>query len=130
MINCALEPVVMDGAIVGASIWEITLGRCEESSSDHAAKWETSNMMFFYPELVDMSELGDGPLNLDGKAPSGIGGLDPREHASVKVGKRNVELAVEAIGKKAKELLNSLPEDQRSFGLEKISPEYWKSKYM
>jgi hypothetical protein len=52
--------------------------------------------MFFYPELVDMAELGDGPLNLDMKPPSGIGGLDPRKQASPKVGRRNVELAAEA----------------------------------
>ena len=82
-------------------------------------------MMFFYPDLVDMRELGDGPLNLDMKPPSGIGGLDPRKHASAKVGQRNAELAAEAIGRKAQELLASLPEDQRSFNLEGVSPEHW-----
>ena len=25
----------------------------------------TEDVMFFYPELVDLSELGDGPVNLD-----------------------------------------------------------------
>jgi len=82
-------------------------------------------MMFFYPELVDMSELGAGPLALDMAPPDGIGGLDPREHASAEVGRRNVELAVAAIGSKARELLASLPGDKRSFGLEAISPEHW-----
>ena len=82
-------------------------------------------MMFFYPELVDMAELGDGSLNLDMKPPSGIGGLDPRKHASAKVGQRNVELAAEAIGRKARELLESLPETQRAFKLKGISPEHW-----
>jgi hypothetical protein len=82
-------------------------------------------MMFFYPELVDMAELGKGTLNLDMNPPSGIGGLDPRKHASVKVGQRNVELAAEAIGRKAQELLASLPEGQRSFNLEAVRPGSW-----
>ena len=125
MINKALEPVTADGMVAGLGAWEITLSRGPESASDHAAKWETSNMMFFYPDLVDMSELGDGPINLDMKPPSGIGGLDPRKHASAEVGRRNVELAAEAIGRKAQELLASLPEDQRSFNLESMSPGHW-----
>lgn len=125
MINAALEPVIAGGGIAGIGLLEHSLSRCAESNSDHAAKWETSNMMFFYPDLVDMSQLGDGPLAPNMKPPDGIGGLDPREHASAEVGRRNVELASEAIGKKAKELLESLPEDQRSFNLEAISPEYW-----
>ncbi len=42
-----------------------------------------------------------------------------------KAGQRNVELAAEALGRKAKELLDSLPEDQRSFNLKAVSPEHW-----
>jgi hypothetical protein len=82
-------------------------------------------MMFLYPDLVNMSELGDGPINLDMKPPSGIGGMDPRQHASAEVGRRNVELAAEAIGRKAQELLASLPEGQRSFNLEAVRPGRW-----
>lgn len=125
MIDKALAPVIADGTAAGMGLWEMTLSKGPESNSDHAAKWETSNMMFFYPELVDMAELGDGPLNLDMKPPSGIGGLDPRKHASAKVGQRNVELAAEAIGRKAQELLASLPENQRSFNLKAVSPGHW-----
>ena len=125
MINQALAPVTADGTVAGLGLWEITLSQGPESNTDHAAKWETSNMMFFYPELVDMSELGDGPLNLDMKPPSGIGGLDPRKHASAKVGARSVELAADAIGRKARELLASLPEQHRSFNLKAVSPEHW-----
>jgi len=125
MINKALVPVVADATIAGIGLWEITLSRCAESNTDHAAKWETSNMMFFYPELVDISALGDGPLAPNMKPPDGIGGLDPRKHASIEVGRRNVELASQAIGRKAKELLESLPQDQRSFKLSAISPENW-----
>lgn len=125
MVNKALAPVVADGTVTGLGLWEITLSQGAESSTDHAAKWETSNMMFLYPDLVDLSALGDGPLAPDMKPPDGIGGLDPRKHASAEVGKHNVTLAAQAIGKKARELLASLPEDQRSFKLTGISPEYW-----
>ena len=59
------------------------------------------------------------------KPPDEIGGLDPRKYASAEVGRRDVELAIEAIGKKAGELLESLPEDQRTFSLEHVSPGYW-----
>lgn len=125
MINKALEPVVADGTVTGTGLWEVSLSECEESDTDHAAKWETSNMMFFYPDLVDMSELGAGPLAPDMQPPDGIGGLDPRQYASAEVGRRNAELAAEAIGRQARALLESLPEDQRSFGLEAISPGHW-----
>lgn len=125
MINQALAPVIEDGSVAGMGLWEISLSRGDESDSDHAAKWETSNMMYFYPELVHMEELGEGEINLDMKPPSGIGGLDPRKHASPRVGERNAALAADAIGKKARELLLSLPEKERSSRLEKISPENW-----
>ncbi|MHC4443589.1 MAG: creatininase family protein [Planctomycetota bacterium] len=125
MINRALKPVVADGTVAGVGLWEITLSKGAESGSDHAAKWETSDMMFFYPDLVDISALGTGPLAPKMKPPDGIGGLDPRVHASVEVGRRNVDLAAKAIGKKAQQLLKSLPEDQRSFRLKQILPGFW-----
>ena len=124
MIDKALEPVVADGTVAGIGLWEITLSQGEESATDHAAKWETSDIMFFYPELVDMSELGPGPLAPNMEPPNGIGGLAPREHASAEVGGRNVELAAEAIGKKAVERLESLSVDGRAFNLKAISPEH------
>jgi len=124
-INRALEPVVADGTVAGIGLWEMTLSRCDESNSDHAAKWETSNMMYFYPELVDMGELGTGSLAPNMQPPDGIGGLDPREHASTEVGRRNVELAAGAIGRKAIELLETLPEEERTFNLPGICPPHW-----
>jgi creatinine amidohydrolase len=125
MINQALAPVVADGTVAGVGLWEITLSQGAESNTDHAAKWETSNMMFFYPDLVDLSALGDGPLALDMKPPDGIGGLDPRKHASVEVGRRNVELAAQAIGRKARELLKALPAKRGSSRPGAISPGQW-----
>jgi len=125
MINKALEPVIADETATGIGLWEMTLSQCEESNSDHAAKWETSNMMFFYPDRVHIAELGDEEIILDMRAPWGIGGLDPRKYASSEVGKRNVELASKAIGEKAKELLNSLKPEYRTTGIKKIEPGYW-----
>jgi creatinine amidohydrolase len=125
MIDKALAPVIADKTVAGMGLWEITLSRGPESGADHAAKWETSNMMFLYPDLVDMSTLGDGPLAPNMKPPDGIGGQDPRKYASAEVGRRNIELAAQAIGRKARELLESLPPDQRSFNLPALSPGNW-----
>ena len=125
MINKALEPVTADGSVAGIGLWEISLSQGPDSNTDHAAKWETSDMMYFYPGCVDLSELGTGPLAPNMKPPDGIGGMDPRKHASTDVGGKNVDLAAEAIGKKAKELLESLPQEQRAFRLESVSPEHW-----
>jgi creatinine amidohydrolase len=125
MIENALKPVIADGTCAGIGLWEVTLSQCAESSTDHAAKWETSNMMFFYPDRVDMSELGTGPIKCDMSPPHGIGGLDPREHASAEVGMQNVELAAAAIGKKAREMLDSLPPQHRQFSLPAIEPGHW-----
>jgi len=125
MLNQALAPVVADGTVAGLGLWEITLSRSADSNTDHAAKWETSNMMFFYPDLVDLAALGVGPLAPDMKPPDGIGGLDPRQHASVEVGRRNVELAVQALGKKARELLDSLSEVRKTAKPPVITPGQW-----
>ena len=125
MINTALEPVVKDGKVAGLGLWEITLSKGAESGTDHAAKWETSDMMYFYPELVDMSTLGDGPLAPKMQPPDGIGGLDPREHASSEAGRRNVELASKAIGEKAKELLEAIQNNDGTSKPVNISPGNW-----
>lgn len=37
----------------------------------------------------------------------------------------HIDLAAEAIGNKARELLESLPQEQRSFRLKSVSPEHW-----
>lgn len=125
MINRALAPVVADGTVAGAGLWEISLSQGPDSNTDHAAKWETSNMMFLYSALVDLKALGDGPLAPDMKPPDGIGGLDPRAHASVEVGQRNVAAAAHAIAKKARELLEALPGGRDGSRPATISPGNW-----
>lgn len=126
MIQRGLEPVIADGTVAGAAMFEIMPeDASDECGGDHAAKWETSNMMFFYPDLVELAALGTKPLAPDMQWPDGIGGLDPREHASAEVGKKNVEHGVRAIGEKARELLQSLPEEHRTFALPGIKPKHW-----
>jgi creatinine amidohydrolase len=125
MINNAMEPVLTDGECAGVGLWEMSLSLCDDSSSDHAGKWETSNIMFLHPELVDMDTLGTEPITLDMSPPHGIGGLDPREHASAEVGRLNIQLCSEALGIKARELLQSLPVEKRDFNIDKIEPGSW-----
>ena len=125
MIDRALKPVIEDGTVAGVGIFEVVFGLSPDSNSDHAAKWETSNMMYFYPDLVDLAALGDGPLAPDMKPPDGIGGEDPRKHASAEVGRKNVEIAAASIAKKARELLESLPPEHRTFRLPAIRPGTW-----
>ncbi len=125
MVEEALKDVTADGTVAGAGLWEMSLSKSAESGTDHAAKWETSNMMFFYPKLVDLKELGDGPLAPNMKPPDGIGGEDPRKHASAEVGARNCQLCADAIGTKAQELLASLPVEHRNFRLQALAPGHW-----
>lgn len=125
MVEKALAPVTADKTVAGMGMWEVTLSQGPESNTDHAAKWETSNMQHFYPELVDLAALGEGELAPNMKAPDGIGGQDPRKFASAEVGRRNAELASAAIGKKAKELLEGLAPENRAARITTISPENW-----
>lgn len=54
-------------------------GDCKVSYiSDHAAKSETSNIMYFHPELVHLDRLSKNPEEF----PQGVSGDDPRYHAS------------------------------------------------
>jgi creatinine amidohydrolase/Fe(II)-dependent formamide hydrolase-like protein len=125
MINRALEPVLADHTVAGIGCWEVSLSAGEESNTDHAAKWETSNMMFFHPDLVDLKALGEEEMTPELSRELGIAGLDPRIYASAEVGRRNCELAAQAIGRKAQELLDSLPPEQRTFRLPALAPKHW-----
>lgn len=86
---------------------------------DHAAAWETSCMMYAYPDQVDMDELrtrivstGD-KIDLfkpDGKTINheGIGGPNPLMYASAEMGKRIVERMGDLIGLKARAMLDGM----------------------
>lgn len=131
MIDQALVPVVADGTCAGEGLWEMSLCRGPEADSDHAAKWETSHMMFFHGDRVDLVALGDGPISRrtyesqEGEPQSGIGGLDPRTHASAEVGRRCAQLASSSIGERARQLLASLPPEHRAFACPAITPRHW-----
>ncbi len=69
---------------------------------DHAAKWETSILWALRPELVDMSRLSK---NLE-EPLEGVGGEDPRVHASKQLGEEVVNHMVERLSELALRLLN------------------------
>lgn len=88
-----------------ARAWAVTgyelVGDQVPHAGDHAAAWETSLMMVLRPELVDLSRLPE-----DRSVPLvGVGGRDPRDHASVEYGQQGVDAVVKAIVEGAKERL-------------------------
>jgi creatinine amidohydrolase len=141
MINRSLQPVIdgttsppkdtkhksnTPGSIAGMGEWEFTLANDKENcASDHAAKWESSDMMYFYPDCVDISALGTEDFALDMSPPAGIGGLDPREHASPEVGQKKAELAAAALAAKANELYAGLSDVAKDRDMGPITPDNW-----
>ena len=78
---------------------------------DHAGAWETSCMLYAYPEAVDLTELTSRGLakdshitNIDG--PEGIAGMSPLTHASAEMGKKIIEGMGILIGTKAAKMLS------------------------
>jgi len=82
-------------------------------SMDHAGAWETSVMLYAYPERVDLGELAtqmqaSGRQDLDKlqmSDPEGIGGWNPLKHASAALGRRIVEFCAGRIGRRALDVL-------------------------
>jgi len=68
---------------------------------DHAAKWETSYLWYLRPDCVDMSVY----LGREQEPLVGVSGIDPRKEATIEIGRKAVELIVEGMVRKAKELL-------------------------
>lgn len=71
---------------------------------DHAAKYETSSMLYLHPNTVNLNRLNDERYQdvgapdqkknwmgkeYDGHPCYGLGGIDPRRHASADVGREN-----------------------------------------
>ena len=71
---------------------------------DHAAKWETSYLWYLRPDCVDMSVF----LGRDTEPLVGVGGIDPRQEASVEVGRKACDLIVKGMVRKAKDLMASV----------------------
>lgn len=68
---------------------------------DHAAKWETSYLWYLRPDCVDMSVY----VGREQEPLIGVMGDDPRQKASIEVGRRACELIVEGMVRKARELI-------------------------
>ncbi|MEW6200962.1 MAG: creatininase family protein [bacterium] len=72
---------------------------------DHAAKWETSILMYLFPELVDINQLHAGERNKFSRIlHDGVMGKDPVRHASSELGKEIVDHIVEHFAELAREL--------------------------
>ncbi len=78
------------------------LGGSVGHTSDHAAKWETSILWYLAPELVDIyQQPRDTSVPLEG-----VGGKDPRIHASRDLGRKTVEAIAGDLATKGQELLS------------------------
>lgn len=71
---------------------------------DHAAKVETSTIMYFRPELVHMENLSEKPEDY----PLAISGEDPRFSANAEFGKDNVEAVINHLEQLIKKTLSVL----------------------
>ncbi|MFC1452583.1 creatininase family protein [Verrucomicrobiota bacterium] len=80
--------------------------QAKDVGGDHAAKFETSFMLYLHPDTVDVERLNAGPTDDYGGADEninymadeyrghpcyGLAGIDPRPHASAAVGRKNTE---------------------------------------
>lgn len=77
------------------------LAMVDEEMLDHAALWETSQLLALRPELVDLDALGAGPLR---RAATAVLGQDPRG-ASASLGERALGVGVEKVASGVAELL-------------------------
>ncbi len=88
---------------------EYFLALDEQYHGDHAAAFETSIMMHLFPDKVDLDRLEGSPPY------QGIGGLDPKEHASAEMGKRFCDAIVGRLAGLAKAMPAWDPETCRRF---------------
>jgi len=68
---------------------------------DHAAKWETSYLWYLRPDCVDMSVY----LGREKEPLTGVVGVDPREEATIEIGRKGCDLIVEGMVRKARQLI-------------------------
>jgi creatinine amidohydrolase len=101
--------------VIGFSIMEGDLHESNDDipyTMDHAATWETSCMMYAYPEKVDLDALRQRLVStedcLDMFGPEGVGGPNPLKYASPELGRKIVQTMGDLIGKKARATLAGL----------------------
>lgn len=111
----AFDTATRQAGAVGFALLEGELHSPDEEipvRMDHAGAWETSCMMYAYPEKVDLEALRQGKLSdeedLKMSGPEGIGGRNPLKYASAELGRKIVERMGELIGQKAREALKQL----------------------
>ncbi len=75
--------------------------KSEAVGGDHAAKWETSYLWYLRPDCMDMSIY----LGREMDTLIGIMGDDPRQTASVEIGRKACDLIIEGMVRKARELI-------------------------
>lgn len=77
---------------------------------DHAATWETSCMLYAYPDQVDLDELRKRnmcatEMTYQTRGPEGILGKSPLKYASPELGKKIIEKCADLISAKAQAML-------------------------
>jgi len=112
-MNAALDAVKADFPVDGLAMMEGNLTDFGEHRMDHAGHWETAILMYLYPDSVDMHQIRDedlsGKMEGDKWNSPGIGGQDPRNGtANKQLGEMLVKGMAEAVGNKARELLEGL----------------------
>ncbi|OFW62960.1 MAG: hypothetical protein A2Y74_06100 [Actinobacteria bacterium RBG_13_63_9] len=113
----ALERVKTQYPVEGFMMMEGDLTDFGEHRMDHAGHWETSMLMYLYPDCVDLHQIRTenikeiNPESSDWSDP-GIEGKDPRSgNANKELGKRLVQDISEAIANKAVALLSALKDE-------------------
>ncbi len=107
-LNKAAEAISAEGKAAGHAMMEADLNEGDpEVGMDHASHWETSYLMSIRPELVDMRKLAAvmTPEDEVDWEKHGMGGRNPLKYASRELGERAINKMVDAIGRKAQELL-------------------------
>jgi len=78
--------------------------KTKKVGGDHAAKWETSYLAYLRPDCVDMTVY----LGREEEPLIGVGGEDPRKHASVELARVACDLIADGMVRKATELIESV----------------------
>jgi creatinine amidohydrolase len=109
-----LDPAVTDYRKQGgtADVLTVLENTIEGIGGDHAAKYETSSMMYLDQGLVDMAAISGPPQDVSEREERknwmgsehkdhplyGLVGIDPRAYASARVGRENTQRLIAFIG--------------------------------